>query len=301
MATNKNITMKQFNGVDYDTLYPKTIAEQVDGIYGKDEVLSNNTKALYGLTDSAVPDDALALLSRFNSGLGNEYVWEKLILSAVEGAEKAFVSILNTNNYTFYDTVSFSTSGEFLLNNPNTFQGKNAPVGKYYKNNNEIYLITRKSSSDTYTSLYGKLISKKYEVAGYVNSPNSNTYPSGSYYGEYFYNLIGRLGEKLRVTTGSYTGTKTRPSSYSTIEGPTLTLGLRPILFICLQKDQSNSVGIMLTPNSQTASGWGGNGSISISDVKFIDETVTWIGQRDTAANGMNYSGIKYTGIAFGF
>lgn len=38
MATNKNITMKQFNGVDYDTLYPKTIASQVDDVYSKDEM-----------------------------------------------------------------------------------------------------------------------------------------------------------------------------------------------------------------------------------------------------------------------
>lgn len=38
MATNKNITMKQFNGVDYDTLYPKTIAAQIDDVYSKDEM-----------------------------------------------------------------------------------------------------------------------------------------------------------------------------------------------------------------------------------------------------------------------
>lgn len=37
MATNKNITMKQFNGVDYDTLYPKTIASQIDDVYSKSE------------------------------------------------------------------------------------------------------------------------------------------------------------------------------------------------------------------------------------------------------------------------
>ena len=37
MATNKNITMKQFNEVDYDTLYPKTIAAQIDDVYSKDE------------------------------------------------------------------------------------------------------------------------------------------------------------------------------------------------------------------------------------------------------------------------
>lgn len=38
MATNKNITMKQFNGVNYDTLYPKTIASQIDDVYSKDEM-----------------------------------------------------------------------------------------------------------------------------------------------------------------------------------------------------------------------------------------------------------------------
>lgn len=38
MATNKNITMKQFNGVDYDILYPKTIAAQIDDVYSKDEM-----------------------------------------------------------------------------------------------------------------------------------------------------------------------------------------------------------------------------------------------------------------------
>lgn len=31
MATNKNITMRQYNGTDYDTLYPKTTLNQVEG------------------------------------------------------------------------------------------------------------------------------------------------------------------------------------------------------------------------------------------------------------------------------
>lgn len=38
MVTNKNITMRQYNGVDYDTLYPKTIASQIDDVYSKDEM-----------------------------------------------------------------------------------------------------------------------------------------------------------------------------------------------------------------------------------------------------------------------
>lgn len=32
MATTKNITMKQFNGTDYDTLYPKTDVKQVENL-----------------------------------------------------------------------------------------------------------------------------------------------------------------------------------------------------------------------------------------------------------------------------
>ena len=33
MASNKNITMRQFNGTDYDYLYPKTTTGQVSGLY----------------------------------------------------------------------------------------------------------------------------------------------------------------------------------------------------------------------------------------------------------------------------
>ena len=76
MATNKNIIMKQFNGTDYDTLYPKTVAAQIDDVYSKDEtypksqlytqsqiytkeqMLTNATKTLYSLGADAVPDNA---------------------------------------------------------------------------------------------------------------------------------------------------------------------------------------------------------------------------------------------------
>lgn len=37
MATEKNITMKQFNGTDYDTLYPKTLASQIPDVYSKSQ------------------------------------------------------------------------------------------------------------------------------------------------------------------------------------------------------------------------------------------------------------------------
>ena len=81
MATTKNIIMKQFNGTDYDTLYPKTVAAQINDVYSKDEtypksqlytqsqlytrqqILSDATKALYGLGNGAIPNDAFVSLT----------------------------------------------------------------------------------------------------------------------------------------------------------------------------------------------------------------------------------------------
>ena len=54
--------MKQFNGTDYDTLYPKTKVEQVEGAYSQQQILADSTKTLFGLGADAVPDDVLALL-----------------------------------------------------------------------------------------------------------------------------------------------------------------------------------------------------------------------------------------------
>lgn len=90
MATTKNITMKQFNGTDYDTLYPKTVAAQIDDVYSKNETYSKNdvytksqvynktqtladaTKTLYGLSSTATPNDALAYLGQYN-----QYWWRR--------------------------------------------------------------------------------------------------------------------------------------------------------------------------------------------------------------------------------
>lgn len=57
MATEKNITMKEFNGTDYDTLYPKTIASQIPDVYSKTEILTTETLAKYGLTADKLPND----------------------------------------------------------------------------------------------------------------------------------------------------------------------------------------------------------------------------------------------------
>lgn len=56
MATNYNITMKRYNGTDYDILYPRTLPSQIDGgVYTKDEAtglfLSKTGGRMSGLLD----------------------------------------------------------------------------------------------------------------------------------------------------------------------------------------------------------------------------------------------------------
>lgn len=58
MATEKNITMKQFNGTDYDTLYPKTIASQIPNVYSKTDIITAETLTQLGLTADKLPNDA---------------------------------------------------------------------------------------------------------------------------------------------------------------------------------------------------------------------------------------------------
>ena len=58
MATNKNITIKQFNGTDYDTLYPKTIASQIPDVYSKTNTITAETLSQLGLSADKLPNDA---------------------------------------------------------------------------------------------------------------------------------------------------------------------------------------------------------------------------------------------------
>lgn len=51
MATIKNITMKQFNGTDYDTLYPKTIGAQIAGAVPIASGGTNGTTAPSGVNN----------------------------------------------------------------------------------------------------------------------------------------------------------------------------------------------------------------------------------------------------------
>ena len=58
MATEKNITMKEFNGTDYDILYPKTKVIQIDGF---DDSIAKIVPvgSIYWYTSTTIPDGFL--------------------------------------------------------------------------------------------------------------------------------------------------------------------------------------------------------------------------------------------------
>lgn len=128
MATEKNIVMKEFNGTDYDTLYPKTIGTQVDGIFTAEQTLTNNTLALYGLGTDTVPDNVFAWLGKYN-----QYWWRKRSYVEASGYEEKqtaatnYVDLLYANNNTTTNTILYSDSisinqstGAVSLKNPST-------------------------------------------------------------------------------------------------------------------------------------------------------------------------------------
>lgn len=328
MATKKNITMKQFNGTDYDTLYPKTIAEQVDGIYGKDEILNNSTKALYGLTNSAVPNDVLSLLSRFNKGLGNEYVWAKNKIEEFEDRveladvqifqypNNSYITIYTGTGYTnnnsdvtnpyaltgvvstdlYASTVGNSTSiflGKYISAESATWQISTLEKGVYYIPTDATFNFTQSGNSYSLTASKVTAIRNHRFVTtkyGYVNSPNSNAYPPSVSDG-YTYMPLGQLGAKANIATGTYTGTGTYGSSNTT----KLTFDFEPkLVLVALVNNPSTDWSIFssLSNASMVAN------SAYNNHVSFSGNTMTWYGS--SALRQHNESGVKYAYVAFG-
>ena len=116
MATNKNITMKQFNGADYDTLYPKTKVEQVEGAYSQQQILADSTKALYDLGSNAVPDDVFSYLSK-------SYVRKNLVQYTAE-----------TNDDIVFDLKNVDWSKRIFIEIVPTMGEKNIDTHRYFVN-----------------------------------------------------------------------------------------------------------------------------------------------------------------------
>ena len=129
MATNKNITMKQFNGTDYDTLYPKTIASQVDGVLLAQILVTTlpNTEvtaSLNGKTVSAMSDSSgLAILEIPSYGtwtvsatINGVFVSVDCEIKAIAQYELALSTDLESVGWDAIDSVSKSGNAASVWN-----------------------------------------------------------------------------------------------------------------------------------------------------------------------------------------
>lgn len=228
MAIDKLITMKQFNGTDYDTLYPKTIAAQIPDVFSKSETVNAETLSQYGLGASGTPNDVFGVLSRFQNGLGNEYVWEKTHTENKENyttQDKTNYTLISPQYAGTQSTIAYADSfsvsdGAFVLNNPSTLSPNSAnyqqdstyaPIkGKYirpsfWSQTGILYIPT--DAVFSYNS--GVVVTKAVSYSnpsivttvvldGYVNSPNPSAYPPAVSDG-YVYRELGQIAKKLNV------------------------------------------------------------------------------------------------------
>lgn len=263
MAVEKNIVMKEFNGTDYDTLYPKTIGTQVDGVFTSEQTLTSDTLAKYQLSASAVPDDVFAWLGKYA-----QYWWRRRSVTKSYSISVATsgTTIFTANGYvdpnvvSYSDAVSANENGVFLVN-PSTVTVRcgtsgdgvtvsNTLVGKYITNvlgagytrpSTEVFLIGNEanfsfnSGGNPQTKQAYKVTSSETIEYGnweYVQSNNRNTYPDSGESGGYEYDYIGVPFDKLpmasSVEIGSYIGT----GVYGQENPNTLTFPQKPKLVI---------------------------------------------------------------------
>ena len=121
MATTKHITMMQFNGTDYDTLYPNTIASQVDEVLPAQILVTTlpNTEvtaSLNGKTVSAMSDSSgLAILTipSYGTWTGSVTVFGMFVsidyeIKAVAQHELALFPDLETTSWDDINSISES-------------------------------------------------------------------------------------------------------------------------------------------------------------------------------------------------
>ena len=182
MATTKNITMKQFNGTDYDTLYPKTIASQIPDVYSKTEVLTTETLSKYGLTADKLPNDVFQQI--------------KTLIDNVQASADGKARI---------QTGSYVGTGTYGESNPCSLTFDFAPKFFFVYCNDTISV----SNDKTYPS-YGLFVfNNLYNIATFYSIYNS-------------YSTVTTSALKTSCTGNTVTWYCTSSSGYTVLEGKPL-------------------------------------------------------------------------------
>lgn len=296
--------------------------------FTKTETLKDTTAALFGLPNTAVPDDVLHILSRFQSGLGNEYIWEKQQWNweVVKSNATDSWTLVQDNNTTrtyvrYSDDIILDNDGNISLAEPITQIYPTYNSAGSLQLDNKYVQLSRNSYDEaaastvwfsdgvtynginTYSLTY-RTVNASHErtLMGYVNSPSPAAYPPAVSDG-YTYAYLGQIGGGTQIATGSYTGTGT----YGASNPNTLTFNFEPKLVIIAATYLTIGYGSTLTqPNWKL---WIGqpNAYVGYSDGNVEDTYIvkgnkfSWYNSyHGSAAMQLNDSGQTYYYIAIG-
>ena len=296
----------------------------------KDTLLNDTTAALYGLDSDAVPDDVLNILSRFQNGLGNEYLWikNKYSVNLGQGTSKNiyYVAVLDPGSRPAYH-INYSASADGLVNgnystivttdysSPSELANavKSAISGKYFTTDCNIYETPNQIcyagssvnvfvESDVDIAVQPVTIYPNSDVSllesSYVNAPSPDAYPPAVSDGN-IYTALGQLGNKVQIATGSYVGTGT----YGSGNPNTLTFDFEPKI-VFLARDGSEEIlgnyagHITVFPWTAYLTFRSGSSGYRCT-INWNGNTISWYSTSDATSQG-NVSGTTYYYLAIG-
>ena len=281
----------------------------------KASLLKDATAALFGLPNTAVPDDVLHLLSRFQSGLGNEYIWAKSQYQEIKTASSLNFQGRESYEILCANQITIDSSGNISLSNPETYtftqihDNSSILKGKYvfyhpdssYGDDKIKYIDETAqinfSWGSTVTILVpsgGYIVSSQLELVGYVNSPSPDAYPPAVSDG-YIYMPLGQLGDKVRIATGSYTGTGTSGSSSPN----SLTFGFVPKLVFVHKSSDGRLQMCAINGDSECMSGAVGSSQYTVKTA-WENKKLSWYSSGDSALRQLNESDVVYNYVAIG-
>lgn len=316
MANTYNITMKQYNGTDYDILNPSTgggqVAPSSSALEQFNIINSINTTGNYTNLD-----DILGYL-----GTLNMYWWKKRSVGQYEAVVSSSYStatiVPGSSSYYIYvaDSVTASSSG-VTLNSPTS------SFVNWTSNNDDIiqtirnkYWYSSAYSNNIYYSCNGFIQSSGYQkttqsysvtsqlVVGdweYVQSTSSSAYPQSGIQDGYEYVFLGAPFQNIingaQIETGSYVGTGVYGSAASQKSSITFEQTHGLVIIMPAPMDAGALFGIYL---------WGGQwmtGQVSMTEIMFQNyayvsgTTFTWYNTYDSE-HQFNSKGRAYNYVA---
>lgn len=319
MSTEKNIILQQFNGVDYDILYPKTLAEQIS--------VNSSIANLFGLSEneaniSNIINNIYYSINGTDSKLyqWNRWKYEFKTSDFITRSEINLEYYRNIHYMNQFDSITFDRNGKAIgVGKTVIYSQHERPyltMGKFYSNNvmyeSELtskgpwfYMCPGASVHEDRTNDeidlrdVAVISDNTIKTSEIVTSTNPNAYTisdSPDAEGWYYEKLpdIQMYPPLGRFISSSYTGTGT----YGSSNRNTIILPFNPKMVIISQND-SLYLGILVNSSSTgTIILSGSSDTTSKATVTWGDKQVSWYGPSITSQ--LNTNGKTYNYIALG-